>query len=106
MLAARADAQELYVFALEELNHLLQDAILLVTDAICFKLLYSGRLKVEYILESNLSPMTSGLNDDKSAANLKSPKEKHDLDLEEAELPQDVKVLLHELAHFGARFPP
>lgn len=77
----------------------------MVTDAVCFKLLYSGRLKVEYILESNLSPMTSGVNDDKSAANLKGLKEKHDLDLEEAELPQDVKILLHELAHFGARFP-
>ena len=105
ILGAQADAQDPYVFALEELNHLLQNTILLVTDAIGFTLLSSGRLKVKYILESNLSPTASGLDDDKSAVNLKDIKEKLDLDLDEADLPEDVKLLLHDLARFGARVP-
>jgi argininosuccinate synthase len=36
---------------------------------------------------------------------LKDIKEKLDLDLEEADLPEEVKFLLHDLARFGARFP-
>lgn len=105
ILAAQADGQEPYVFALEELNHLLQDTILLVADVIGFTLLYSGRLKVKDILKSNLSPTASGLDDDKSAVHFNDIKGKPDLDLEEADPAEDVKVLLHDLAGFGARFP-
>lgn len=105
ILAAQADAQEPYVFALEELNHFLQDTILLVIDVIPFTLLYSGRLKVKNILESNLSPTESGLDDDKSAVNFKDIKERLDIDLEKTDLPEDVRFLLHDLARFGARFP-
>lgn len=68
ILAAGDDAQEPYVCALEELNHLLQDTILLVIDVIGFTLLYSGRLKVKYILESNLSLTASGLEGYKGEA--------------------------------------
>ena len=103
LLAAQADAQEPYISALEELNHLLQDTILLVMDVIRFTQLYSGRLKVKFILESKLSPTASGLDDDESTVSLKDIKEKLDIDLEEPDLSKDVKLLLHDLARFGAR---
>ena len=105
ILTAGADAQEPYVSALEELNPLLQDTILLVVDVIGFTLLYSDRLKVKNILESKLSPTASGLDDDKSAGILEDIKEKLDLDINEADLPEDTKILLDDLARFGANFP-
>src|SRR6202034_2541849 len=79
ILAAPADARELYVAALEELNHLLQDTILLVIDGKESTLLYSGRLKVKYVLESCLFHTAPRLADDESALNAKDTTEELEL---------------------------
>ena len=101
--ATRADGQEPYVFALEELNHLLQDTILVVIDFVGFESLYSGRLKVKHVVDGSFSPTASKLNGDRSAVELKDIKEKLDLDLAEADLPEDAKSLLQDLARFGIK---
>jgi argininosuccinate synthase len=117
ILATRVDTHERYVAELEKLNDMLGDTVLLVINGIGFTMLYSHRLNVKYILETNLSPTASGLDDDKSAVNFKAMKGELELscfplcyknpanpDPEEADLPDEIKSLLRE--YFDIKIVP
>ncbi|KAF5656475.1 argininosuccinate synthase [Fusarium heterosporum] len=69
VLAAPADAQELYIAALEELNSFLHETILIVVDGCDPTLLSGDRLKVKHVIESHIFRASPKLANGKSALN-------------------------------------
>lgn len=111
ILAAPADAQEPYIAALEELNPLLQDTILLVVDGYDSTLFSNCRLKAKHVIESHLSSPAPELAHHKSAlkANgvngVKKESESRNGNSNglRPSLPEYVRSLLHDLSHLSAQ---
>lgn len=114
ILAAPVDAQEPYVAALEELNPLLQDRVLIVVDAHDPLLVSSGRLTAKNIITSHLSRSAPKHVNGKTALNgngvhkeIESPSSSLNGNYNEstANLPEYVRSLLHDPAFLSSKEP-
>ena len=113
ILAAPADAQELYIAALEELKPSLHNTILVVVDGYDSALLPNGRLNAKHIVETHLFRPASNIAHDKLAVNGNGVSNGIESSQHEFRngnsnnsvpgLPEYVRSLLHDLNRLGAK---